>query len=181
MTEIPEPWRQVLQAARAGSRDVILLQRCSRSGGSLHFNYVRTERARVSVRCVSCPRAAASEQITSEPPWVGELGPDVTTQQGYRSNDTRNQLAQPDAPSSKLVVNWTKFATKAAVRGFTGRFVSRARMCLVVSTFEALRGDVSINLGGGEVRMTEELLNAAQVGASVQHVGGIAMPELVRG
>jgi hypothetical protein len=90
MTEFPELWRQVLQAARAGSRDVILLQRCPQCDGGLHFSYARTERARVSVNCVSCPWTAASEQVTPEPPWVGEVGPDITTQQGYRSNDTRN-------------------------------------------------------------------------------------------
>jgi len=38
----------------------------------------------------SCLCAAASEQVASEPPWVAEVGPDVVTQQGYRSDDTHN-------------------------------------------------------------------------------------------
>jgi hypothetical protein len=89
MSDIPEPWRQVLQAGRAGTRDVVLLQRCPRCGGALRFRYEHAERARLDVNCVSCPWAAASEQVSPEPPWVRELGPEVRTEQGYRSDEKR--------------------------------------------------------------------------------------------
>ena len=84
VTEIPESWRQLLDVARTGTKDIVLLQRCPQCSAALRFRYTRPERARVDVNCVSCLCSAASEQVTSEPPWVAEIGPDILTQQGYR-------------------------------------------------------------------------------------------------
>jgi uncharacterized protein YbbK (DUF523 family) len=84
IAEIPEAWRQLLEAAKTGTNDVLMLQRCPQCGAALRFKYTQTERARVDVGCMSCRFSAASEQVTSEPPWVAEAGPDVTTQGGSR-------------------------------------------------------------------------------------------------
>jgi hypothetical protein len=52
------------------------------------------------------------------------------------------------------------------------------RMNLLVQTLQSFTGDVSINLGGGEVGMPEHDLDRAQVGAVFQQVGG---EEVARG
>lgn len=54
-------------------------------------------------------------------------------------------------------------------------------MRFVVSALEALGGDVSVNLGRGEVGVTEKFLDAPQIGAGIKQVRGVAMPQLVRG
>ena len=54
-------------------------------------------------------------------------------------------------------------------------------MRLIVSFFEALRGDVRVNLCGGKTGVAKECLNAAQVRAGVEHVSRETVPELVRG
>ena len=36
-------------------------------------------------------------------------------------------------------------------------------------------------MGGGEVLVAEEFLNAAKVGAGVEQVGGVAVAQLMRG
>lgn len=51
----------------------------------------------------------------------------------------------------------------------------------VVDFFHALGGDVGVDLGGAEAGVAEEGLDAAEVGAVVEEVGGEAVSELVRG
>ena len=51
----------------------------------------------------------------------------------------------------------------------------------VVGFFEALNGDVGVDLRGDEVGVAEEFLDAAEIGAAIQEMGGIAMAEFVRG
>ena len=51
----------------------------------------------------------------------------------------------------------------------------------VVGLFQAFSGEMSVNLGGDEVRMAEEFLNTAQVGAGIQQVRGVTVPQFVRG
>ena len=53
-------------------------------------------------------------------------------------------------------------------------------MSLVIGLFQALGGDVRIDLGGGQMRVPQEFLHAAQVGPGVQHVRGVGMAEFVR-
>lgn len=51
----------------------------------------------------------------------------------------------------------------------------------VVDFFHALSGDVGVDLGGAEAGVAEEGLDAAEVGAVVEEVGGEAMAKFVRG
>ena len=53
-------------------------------------------------------------------------------------------------------------------------------MGTVVGTFNPLRGDVGINLGGREAGVTQETLDTAQVSAGIKKMGSKAMAQLVR-
>ena len=57
---------------------------------------------------------------------------------------------------------------------------SSAGMRGVVDLLHAGGGDVGVNLGGAEVGVTQQFLDAAEVGAVVEEVGGEAVPEFVR-
>ena len=61
------------------------------------------------------------------------------------------------------------------VRGMSGAGVGS-----VIDLLHAGGGDVGVDLGGAEVGVAEELLDAAEVGAVVEEVGGEAVPEFVR-
>ena len=50
----------------------------------------------------------------------------------------------------------------------------------VVSPFQTLGCDVGINLRRGEMRVAQQFLDAPQIGAGVQQMRGVAVPELVR-
>ena len=56
-----------------------------------------------------------------------------------------------------------------------------ARVSFVVSLFQAIRYHMGVDLRGGEMFVPQQLLDAAQVGSRIQHVGGIAVPQLVGG
>ena len=43
----------------------------------------------------------------------------------------------------------------------------RPWMCLVVGFFETIRCEMRVDLGGNEVRMAQELLDAAQISPSI--------------
>ena len=49
-----------------------------------------------------------------------------------------------------------------------------------IDLFEMIHADVSIALGGREARMPEHLLDRAQVGARVQHMGRERMSQAMR-
>ena len=49
----------------------------------------------------------------------------------------------------------------------------------IVGAFEALGGNVGIDLSGGEMGVAEKLLNAAQVGPGIQQMSGITVAQLV--
>ena len=51
----------------------------------------------------------------------------------------------------------------------------------VVGALEAFGGQVGIDLGGDQVGVAEQFLDAAQVRAGVEQVGGVTVPQLVRG
>ena len=53
-------------------------------------------------------------------------------------------------------------------------------MGLVVGFFEAVSGDVGIDLGGDQMRVAQQFLDAAQVGARIQKVRGVTVSQLVR-
>jgi len=61
-----------------------------------------------------------------------------------------------------------------------GERLSRPGVGLVVGFFEAFGGDVGVDLGGDEMSVAEEFLDAAEVSASVEHMGGVAVTEFVR-
>lgn len=44
-----------------------------------------------------------------------------------------------------------------------------------VGFFEAFGGDVGINLGGDKVSVAEEFLDAAEIGAGIEQVGGVTV------
>ena len=46
---------------------------------------------------------------------------------------------------------------------------------------EPILGDMGIDLGGGDVGMAQHLLDAAEIGAVVDQVGGEGVPEHVGG
>ena len=52
-------------------------------------------------------------------------------------------------------------------------------MRVVVGLFEAVGGEVGVDLGGDEVFVPEQFLHAAQIGAAVEQMGGEAVPQLV--
>ena len=56
---------------------------------------------------------------------------------------------------------------------------SGARVGLAVGFFQALDGDVGVDLGGGDAGVAEEGLNAAEIGAGVEHVGGEGVAQFV--
>ena len=58
---------------------------------------------------------------------------------------------------------------------------SGARVGLVVGLAQAFLGDVGVDLGGGERGVAEQRLDAAQVGAVVEQVGGEGVAQLVGG
>ena len=53
-------------------------------------------------------------------------------------------------------------------------------MGLLEGTPETIVGDMGVDLGGGERCVSEHLLHAAQVGTSLQQMGGHRMPQAVR-
>ena len=50
----------------------------------------------------------------------------------------------------------------------------------MVSFLQAIHRHMGVDLRGGEVFMTEKLLDAPQISSSFQQVGRIAVPQLVR-
>ena len=52
-------------------------------------------------------------------------------------------------------------------------------MRFVVSLFDPFHCDMSVNLGRREVDVSEQGLNAAQISAVIQKMGGKAVPEFV--
>ena len=54
------------------------------------------------------------------------------------------------------------------------------RMGGIVGFFEALDGDVSVDLRGGEVGVAEEFLDAAEIGAAIEEMRGVTVAEFMR-
>lgn len=50
-------------------------------------------------------------------------------------------------------------------------------MCLVVGGFDICRRDVRVNLGSYKAFMSEQFLDASDIGTAVEQVGGEAMPQ----
>ena len=55
-----------------------------------------------------------------------------------------------------------------------------AGMSGVVGFFEPFDGDVGVNLRGGEVGVTEEFLDAAEIGAAIEEMRGVTVAEFMR-
>jgi len=53
-------------------------------------------------------------------------------------------------------------------------------MYLLMQSLQAFAGDMGVNLSGGEIRMPQHNLNAAQVGAVFKQMGGKRVPQGVR-
>ena len=51
---------------------------------------------------------------------------------------------------------------------------------MLVGVEEPFLGDVGVDLGRGQAAVAEQLLDAPEVGAAVEEVGGEAVPEGVR-
>jgi hypothetical protein len=71
-----------------------------------------------------------------------------------------------------------KLKLKSRFKGRRWR-ASGARVSLAVGFLQALDGNVGVDLGGGNAGVTEQGLDAAEVGAGVEHVGGKGMAQLV--
>jgi hypothetical protein len=56
-----------------------------------------------------------------------------------------------------------------------------ARMSFVVSLFQALRHHMGVDLRGGKMFVPQQFLDASQIGSRIQHVGRIAVPQLMWG
>jgi len=91
--QMPEAWWRLLQAARSGTGDIVRLQRCPECGRALRFRYTPNERAKLSVRCVSCAFALAQHEELPLPPWVATLSADVTTEDHIRGDDSHSTTA----------------------------------------------------------------------------------------
>ena len=65
-------------------------------------------------------------------------------------------------------------------RAALGRGRSGAGVGGIIDLLHAGGGDMGVDLGGAEVGVAEKLLDAAEVGAVVEEVGGEAVPEFVR-
>ena len=52
-----------------------------------------------------------------------------------------------------------------------------AGVSILIDVEQSFLGYMGINLGGGQVAMAEQLLDAPQVGAAVEQVGGEAVPQ----
>lgn len=50
-------------------------------------------------------------------------------------------------------------------------------MIFFINSGQLLMGNMGINLSGGNISMTQKLLDGAQVGAIIQQMGGKAVPE----
>ena len=55
------------------------------------------------------------------------------------------------------------------------------RVATGVNLLEGTDADMGVNLGGVEPGMAEHLLNVADVGSSIEHVGGTGMPQEMAG
>lgn len=73
---------------------------------------------------------------------------------------------------------WLMAPTPAPVRA-RSEFLSGTGVGGVVDLFHTGGGDVGVDLGGGEVGVAEELLDAAEVGSVVEEVGGEAVAQFV--
>src|SRR5215218_7097528 len=100
-----------------------------------------------------------------------------------RSTDDGSSKKPPLWPGA-TVSAVPAFVTRLAVPGAVGvpaRLVtSGARMRLLVDAAEPLVRDVSVGLGRGQGNVPQQLLHGPQVGASLQQVGRIAVPQGVR-
>ena len=67
--------------------------------------------------------------------------------------------------------------SSASVR-FLGGAVSGPRMCFMIDIEDSVLCDVGVNLRGGQVAVTEQLLDAPEVGPAIQQVGREAMPRV---
>ena len=57
---------------------------------------------------------------------------------------------------------------------------SGPRVCLMISIQQSLLRDVGVDLSCRQIPMTEQFLNAPEVGSAVQQVGGEAVSQRVR-
>jgi hypothetical protein len=60
-----------------------------------------------------------------------------------------------------------------------GGVVFGAGVVVAIDGFEAAEGEVGVDLGGGDIGVAEEELDAAQVGSVLDHVGGATVAEAV--
>src|SRR5690554_3067171 len=61
-----------------------------------------------------------------------------------------------------------------------GRTSTRPGMTLIVHPGKMLKVQMSIDLCGGDVRMTKQFLHRTQVAAGLQHMAGKGVPQQVR-
>src|SRR5262245_12549969 len=55
-----------------------------------------------------------------------------------------------------------------------------SRVCAVVGFLESLGGDVSVHLRSPQMSMPQQLLHASQIGAGIEEMSGVAVPQRVR-
>ena len=71
------------------------------------------------------------------------------------------------------------FALKWGVIDRNGSWKLRSRMGALVSFLHALSGQVGVDLSRHKMSMTEEFLDASEIGSGVQEVGGKAVAKFV--
>ena len=81
------------------------------------------------------------------------------------------------APGKREMRFWT-WGTACAKHLLTRQL--RPGMRFVIGAFQSFGRDVSVNLRRGQVGMTQQFLDTAQVGALVQQMGGVTVPQFVR-
>src|SRR5690606_23902058 len=111
-----------------------------------------------------------------------------------RTDRSRRRLPRPSAPRSRPRRGTPRPSRRphranarpraAVARSWTRRRTSpggpSGRVRAVVPREELVERHMGVALGGGEARMTEELLDHAEVGAPLEQVRRAAMPESVR-
>ncbi len=61
------------------------------------------------------------------------------------------------------------------------RAASGPRVCLMINIQQSLLRDVGVDLGGRQISMAEQFLDAAEIGAAIQQVGGEAVSQACEG
>ena len=83
------PWREARRIIGIGSASEVLALACPQCGGALRVHFhpgdptikfpTRLRFAAINIRCTQCTAKLCADGCDVHPPWVEELGPNITT------------------------------------------------------------------------------------------------------